>query len=305
MFLKSVSGQRVGAQMIDKLTGDNITSGVTCYVTVDGGTQALGATGSGVCVHEGNGYHTYVPTAGEANGETVAFTFVATGAVTVTKEIYPFNVSVLSENIWDILESSANVSESMGRLLHDALTAATAAAGQAAAALAQGATNEVDIAAIQADLDAKLDVAVSSVSSTAAPDTRDLDEVQHVWHLQRTGTASWQSTPESTLYLTPGSDGVEAFRAGVNCNIQSILPGGTVLAAMTDPESENDQLELAKLGIGPNGLKQMMLAKVEIDLPAGAVPGTSWIRTNVSNNLGAGPFPVYLKVVIVEAPDAE
>lgn len=168
MFLKSVSGQRVGAQMIDKLTGDNITSGVTCYVTVDGGTQALGATGSGVCVHEGNGYHTYVPTAGEANGETVAFTFVATGAVTVTKEIYPFNVSVLSENIWDILESSANVSESMGRLLHDALTAATAAAGQAAAALAQGATNEVDIAAIQADLDAKLDVAVSSISPGAS-----------------------------------------------------------------------------------------------------------------------------------------
>lgn len=168
MFLKNVSGQRVGAQMIDKLTGDNITSGVTCYVTVDGGTQALGATGSGVCVHEGNGYHTYVPTSGEANGETVAFTFVATGAVTVTKEIYPFNVSVLSENIWDILESSANVSESMGRLLHDALTAATAAAGQAAAALAQGATNEVDIAAIQADLDAKLDVAVSSISPGAS-----------------------------------------------------------------------------------------------------------------------------------------
>jgi hypothetical protein len=58
---KNVSGQKIGAQMIDAATGAAFTSSVTVYVTGDAGTQAAGSVSSGACTHEGNGYHTYAP----------------------------------------------------------------------------------------------------------------------------------------------------------------------------------------------------------------------------------------------------
>jgi hypothetical protein len=88
----------------------------------------------------------------------------------------------------------------------------------------------------------------------------------------------------------------------VDCNIPSIVPNGTVLASMTDPESENNEFDLTKLGIGPNGTRMPMLAKGELDLPAPATTGTSWIVIRVANGLGGGPIPVYLKVVVLESP---
>lgn len=81
---KNVAGQKIGAQIIDA-TGSAYTSTVTVYVTGDAGTQALGSVGSGVCTHEGNGYHTYSPSQAETNYDIVAFTFV--GGVPVTREL--------------------------------------------------------------------------------------------------------------------------------------------------------------------------------------------------------------------------
>ena len=54
--------------MVSASDGSAFTGTVTVYVTVDGGTQAIGSTGSGVCTHEGNGFHSYVPTSGETDG---------------------------------------------------------------------------------------------------------------------------------------------------------------------------------------------------------------------------------------------
>jgi hypothetical protein len=84
----NTSGQKIGAQMVSATDGSAFTDDVTCYVTIDAGTQAAGSVGSGTCTHEGNGYHTYAPSSGETNGKLLAFTFVGTGAVPATVQVF-------------------------------------------------------------------------------------------------------------------------------------------------------------------------------------------------------------------------
>ncbi len=85
---KNVAGQSIGVQMITAADGSAFTGTVTAYVTGDAGTQAIGGTASGVCTHEGNGYHTYVPTQAETNYGFIAFTYIGTGAIPVTSQVY-------------------------------------------------------------------------------------------------------------------------------------------------------------------------------------------------------------------------
>lgn len=89
MFRKNTASQVVGAQLLNASGNTAFTGAVTCYVTGDGGTQSIGSVGSGVCTHEGNGYHTYTPSQAETNFETVAYTFIGSGASPVTVELYP------------------------------------------------------------------------------------------------------------------------------------------------------------------------------------------------------------------------
>lgn len=84
---KNTAGQKIGVQMIDATTGAAFTGTVTVYITGDAGTQAIGTVGSGVCTHEGNGYHTYAPSADETNFDLIAFTFTGTGAVPQTIQV--------------------------------------------------------------------------------------------------------------------------------------------------------------------------------------------------------------------------
>ena len=86
---KNVSGQKVGCQMVSASDGSAFTGSVTVAVTIDAGTQATGSVGSGACTHEGNGYHTYAPAQAETNGDLLAFTFIGTGAIPATVQIYP------------------------------------------------------------------------------------------------------------------------------------------------------------------------------------------------------------------------
>lgn len=78
---KNVAGQKIGCQMVSATDGSAFTGTVTVYVTGDAGTQAIGSVGSGVCTHEGNGYHSYAPSQGETNYDLIAFTFIGSGAV--------------------------------------------------------------------------------------------------------------------------------------------------------------------------------------------------------------------------------
>lgn len=85
---KNVAGQAIGAQMVSATDGSAFTGAVTVYVTGDAGTQAAGSVGSGACTHEGNGYHTYAPAQAETNYDLIAFTFIGTGAVPTTVQVY-------------------------------------------------------------------------------------------------------------------------------------------------------------------------------------------------------------------------
>jgi len=83
---KNTAGQVVGVQMITAADGTAFTGTVTVVVTIDGGTQsASGGTGP---THEGNGFHSYLPTQAETNGDHVAFTFTGTGAIPTTVQVY-------------------------------------------------------------------------------------------------------------------------------------------------------------------------------------------------------------------------
>jgi len=86
---RNVASQVIGAQMVSATDGSAFIGSVTVHVTGDGGTQAAGSVGSGACVHEGNGFHTYAPAQAETDYAHVAFTFVGTGAVPATVQVYP------------------------------------------------------------------------------------------------------------------------------------------------------------------------------------------------------------------------
>lgn len=85
---KGVAGQRIGVQMVSASDGSAFTGSVTVYVTGDAGSQAIGSVGSGTCTHEGNGYHSYAPAQSETNYDLIAFTFIGSGAVPVTVQVY-------------------------------------------------------------------------------------------------------------------------------------------------------------------------------------------------------------------------
>ena len=85
---KNTASQRIGAQMVSAADGSAFTGSVTVYVTIDGGTQAIGTVGSGICTHEGNGFHTYAPSQAETNGDHLAFTFIGSGAVPGTVQVF-------------------------------------------------------------------------------------------------------------------------------------------------------------------------------------------------------------------------
>jgi hypothetical protein len=86
---KNLGGQVIGGQMISKTDGSPVTTGNTAvYVTGDGGTQALGTVGSGLCTHEGQGYWTYVPSQAETNYTQVTFTFTNAAAINASVQVY-------------------------------------------------------------------------------------------------------------------------------------------------------------------------------------------------------------------------
>lgn len=87
-MIKNTASQSIGAQLVDATTGGAYVGTVTVYVTGDRGTQAVGAVGAGVCESEGNGVYTYGPSQTETNYDFVQFTFIGTGAVPTTLDIY-------------------------------------------------------------------------------------------------------------------------------------------------------------------------------------------------------------------------
>ena len=83
---KNVASQSIGAEMITAADGTIFTGSVSVLVTINNGTQTAG--GGTAPAHEGNGYHSYTPTQAETNGDHIAFTFIGTGAISATIQVY-------------------------------------------------------------------------------------------------------------------------------------------------------------------------------------------------------------------------
>ncbi len=90
--------------MVSATDGSAFTDAVTVYVTGDNGTQATGTVGSGVCTHEGNGYHSYAPAQAETNYDHVAFTFIGSGAVPQTVQVYTSTTPTAGQNAAALLD---------------------------------------------------------------------------------------------------------------------------------------------------------------------------------------------------------
>lgn len=136
--------------------------------------------------------------------------------------------------------------------------------------------------------------ALSDATAAATPDTRDLEPVQHVWQLRRSGDGALRATNAVVLHR-----GDTDVRVGWNCDTPVILPGGAVLSTMTTPTSSDDTSGVnvdAKLGVDPK------IAKVALSADADAVVGDYWITTTVTNNHGGGPIAIYGKVTVQAAP---
>jgi uncharacterized repeat protein (TIGR01451 family) len=108
---RNKAGQAVGAQMIDKATGDPFTGQVTVYITLANGTQAIGSVGSGIAAHKGKGYHVYAPSQAETDSNHLGYTFEGTGAITVTVQAIP------SSEVWDVDYSLHKIAGTFGKLM--------------------------------------------------------------------------------------------------------------------------------------------------------------------------------------------
>jgi hypothetical protein len=116
-MIKNQSGQSIGAQMINASTGGAFTGTVTVYITIDAGSQNIGSVGGGACVHEGNGYHTYLPSQDETNGDLIAFTFVGSNAIPQTIQVATVTAAQQSA----LSSATGELAISVLQLLTDAL----------------------------------------------------------------------------------------------------------------------------------------------------------------------------------------
>ena len=127
------------------------------------------------------------------------------------------------------------------------------------------------------------------------PDDRDLEPVQHVWQLKRSGDGTLRST--NPLYVVAGT--AQTIRAGWNCDLPTILPPGTVISTESTPVlvTASDDVTITAIGHGEK------VGKVELDIASDAVAGSHWVKTTITNTNGGGPIAVYGEVVIQAEPE--
>jgi len=160
---RNTAGQIIGAQMVAAADGSAFSGSVTVYVTGDGGTQAAGSVGSGACTHEGNGFHSYAPAQAETAYDHIAFTFIGSGAVPATVQVYPSHPQTGDAYARLGAPAGASVSADVAAIKSDSAailidTAEIGAAGAGLTALATAANLatvagylDTEIAAILAD----------------------------------------------------------------------------------------------------------------------------------------------------------
>ena len=81
---KNTASQFVNCEVLN-LDGSDFSGTVTVYVTGDNGSQTLGSVGSGVATSKGRGLFQYAPAQAETNYDTIAFTFIGSGAASASR----------------------------------------------------------------------------------------------------------------------------------------------------------------------------------------------------------------------------
>lgn len=243
---KNVAGQVTGVQLINSADGTAFTGTATVLITIDGGTQsASGGTGP---THEGNGYHTYLPTQAETNGDQIGFTYTGSGAVTSTVQVYTtFPQSVDNNTILatlpiatDIVSAGA-ITTLSGAIVNvdlvDTTTTNTDMRGTDLAALAsvctEGRLAELDAANIPADIDAIPTTAMRGTDNAA--------------------TSAKQDTMETTLNAIPttamrGTDGANTTTPPTTAQIWAettrVLTAGTNLNDLSSAQVNAEMLDV-------------------------------------------------------------
>jgi len=94
---KNTTGQYVAFQAISKTDGSDVILGTpVVYYTIDGGTQAQTTA---TAVHEGNGQWSVALSQAETNGDHIVFSFVLTGAVTQTVNVYTLDADLTNLDV--------------------------------------------------------------------------------------------------------------------------------------------------------------------------------------------------------------
>ena len=94
---KNTTGQYVAFQAISKTDGSDVITGTpVVYYTIDGGTQAQTTA---TAVHEGNGQWSVALSQSETNGDHIVFSFVLTGAVTQTVNVYTLDADLTNLDV--------------------------------------------------------------------------------------------------------------------------------------------------------------------------------------------------------------
>jgi hypothetical protein len=167
---KNTAGQTVSFQAISTTDGSAVTTGTPAvYVTIDGGSQG---TGGGTTTHEGNGCWSYACEQADTNGTQVSFTFVLTGAVTQTVNVYPTPLEATIAAGVPVTSIAANAINAAA-IADDAITAAKLNTGAITADAF--AANAITNAAVADDVDVNVKTITAGAITAAAIATDAID----------------------------------------------------------------------------------------------------------------------------------
>ena len=260
-MVKNTAGQKIGATLISATDGSAFAGSVTVYVTVDAGAQAAGSVGSGACTNEGNSYYTYAPSQAETNGDLVAFTFIGTGAVPSTVQVY----TSVTANVASI----ANDAITAASIANGAIDASTFAAGAIdAAAIATGA---IDADAIAADAGTEIGTAVWATTA------RTLTAATNI---TSTGGTTVPQTGDSFAVVNSGTYGNAALNTKIGTPADLGNGTATLAGNLSDIDTETDLILAAVSGIGTSG-GAAVNADAATDNSAGGITGVTVATTKV------------------------
>lgn len=237
-MIKNTAGQKIGAQLITAADGTEFTGSVTVYVTGDAGTQAAGSVSSGACTHEGHGYHTYAPAQAETNYDLIAFTFVGSGAITATVQLYTsVNANVLS---------IAGTSQTARDIGASVLLSSGTGTGQVKLSSGYVAPNWGDVG------NPTTTVGLSGTTIKTATDVEtDTQDIQSRLPAALTGGGNMKADALALSGDTTAADNAESFFDGTGyAGTNNVIPLVTTTTNLTNAAGAGDFTATMKTSIG-------------------------------------------------------